>query len=205
MRLPGARLQLGADVPATTRSAALYGGDRFRDGGKEVLDAQLLEEGTVLEVVVDEVRGPGDSDRHVPLPELRKQVPQGLQAGVVNVGHAVGVEDEGFDRIRRLVEEVTDPQPEVVGVSVPERRVHEVHEDPRDLLGGTADIERDPVVGARLTTEERVARTGGTPGPVRQRNDDGDDDALLDTDQGHEKKRSSCECKLDAVELEDGS
>ena len=54
----------------------------------------------MLEVVVDQVRRPGDRNGHAPLPELGDQVPQRLQAGVVDVGYAVGVEDHRVHRAR---------------------------------------------------------------------------------------------------------
>jgi hypothetical protein len=69
----------------------------------------------VLEVVVDQVRRPGDPDGHSPLPELGGQIPQRLQPGVVDVGHGGGVEDDRVDRAGRGVDAVADPQAEVIG------------------------------------------------------------------------------------------
>ena len=41
-------------------------------------------------------------------------------------------------------------------------------------------------------------------GPVGQRQDDCQGDALLDTDQSHDDKGGGGQCKLDAVETQDG-
>ena len=44
------------------------------------------------------------------------------------------------------------------------------------------------VVGARGAPEDGVARPGGPPGPVGQREDDGHGDSLLDAGHGHDQE-----------------
>ena len=105
---------------------------------------------------------------------------------------------------RRGVDEVADPQSEIVGVAVPQRGVDQVDEDPGHLLGRPADVVGDPVVGARFAAEHGVERPGRAPGPVGQRQEYGHGHALLDADQGHDQQRGHGQRELDAVEAEDG-
>lgn len=59
---------MGRGCPAALRSELpLTGGDGFVDRVEEVVPAELLEQGSVLQVVVDQVRGPGDPDHDLPL------------------------------------------------------------------------------------------------------------------------------------------
>jgi len=53
----------------------LEGFDGLVYGGEQVVGAELFQDRAVLEVVVDQVRGPGDPDGHAPLPELGGQIP----------------------------------------------------------------------------------------------------------------------------------
>jgi hypothetical protein len=59
---------VGRGCPAALSSELpLAGGDGFVDRVEEVVPAELLEQGSVLQVVVDQVRGPGDPDPDLPL------------------------------------------------------------------------------------------------------------------------------------------
>ena len=114
------------------------------DGSKEVAGTELLEESAVLEVVVYEVRRTGDRQGHALPAELGHEVPQCPQPGVVDVGDGNGIEDHCVHGGGRSTDELAGPVTEVVGVAVPQRRVHEVDDDPGYLLGRVADVDRDP-------------------------------------------------------------
>jgi hypothetical protein len=77
------------------------GSDGLVNAGAQVVGAELFQDCAVLEVVVDQVRRPGDPDGHSPLPELGGQIPQRLQPCVVDVGHGGGVEVDRVDRAGR--------------------------------------------------------------------------------------------------------
>lgn len=191
-------------VAPARSGVALQGSDGLVNGGEQVVGSELLQDRAVLEVVVDLVRRPGYRDGHTPPPDLGDQVTQRLQPGVVDVGHAGGVEDDCVHRARRGVHEVADPQAEVNGVAVPQRRVDQVDQDPGYLLGRKADVGRDPVIGARCSSEDGIAGPGGAPGAVGQRKDQREGYALLDANDGDGYKRSGGKSELDPVEAENG-
>jgi len=63
-----------------------------------MIGAELSEARAVLGAVMGQVRRSGDLDGHLSLAELAGWIPQGLQAGEVDVGHAGGVEDHCLHR-----------------------------------------------------------------------------------------------------------
>jgi hypothetical protein len=83
----------------------LEGSDGLVNRGEQVVGAKLSQYCAGLQLVVDQVRRPGDRDGHAALPEFGDQIPQRLQPGVVDVGHACGVEDDGVQRPGRGVDE----------------------------------------------------------------------------------------------------
>ena len=93
---------------------------------------------------------------------------------------------------------------EVIGVAVPQGGVDQVDQDPGDLLGRKADVDRDPVVGARRSPEDGVAGPGRAPGAVGQREDQRQGYALLDADHGDHEKGDGRQGELEPVEAENG-
>lgn len=102
----------------------------------EVVGADVLEESTVLEVAVDKMRRPSHTDAYPSAPEVDGDLVKGACRRVVDVGDAVGVEHECVDWFGSRVEDLTHASRDMGCVSVPERRVEQIDDDSRDLLGG---------------------------------------------------------------------
>jgi hypothetical protein len=64
----------------------------------------------VLEIVMNQVRGPGNPERHSPLLQFGVQGQQRLHPGVVDVGDRVRIDDDRPRRARCCLDQVPDPE-----------------------------------------------------------------------------------------------
>ena len=92
-----------------------------------------------------------------------------LRPGIVDVGDAIGVDDEVADRRSFGRNVTTDPLDHVRRVPVPQRSVEQVNEDPWELFGRAPDVGLHPVVGPDLTAEHCVPRRAAGGSAVRGR------------------------------------
>jgi len=119
-----------------------------------MISTQLLQERTVFQVVVHQFGCPGDCDHGATPLKVQGEGSKRLEPRVVDVRDPARIEDHGLDRLGAPLDELADPYAQVVSVAVPQRRVDEVDENARHLLGRLPDVERDQwsVPGSRPRT-----------------------------------------------------